>query len=120
MVSKGSAASREKLSSTDSDLDRLRNLLAEGGVTAEEYQASLNEEKLKALSFSLKDIRKAQGLTQTDIAKRLKVSQIRISQLENGKLEKVQLNTLNSYLQAVGVEMTIKVDLAGSEIQIKF
>jgi predicted XRE-type DNA-binding protein len=120
MVSEGSAASREKLSGTNSDLDRLRKLLVDSGVSAEEYQASLNEEKLKALSFSLKDIRKAQGLTQTDIAKRLNVSQIRISQLENGKLEKVQLNTLKSYLQAVGVEMTIKVDLDGSEVEIKF
>ncbi len=55
----------------------------------------------------LAELRKSAGLTQAEVAKTLRVSQARISQIEHGRID--SLDTLRAYAQALGAEVSIVV-----------
>ena len=62
----------------------------------------------------LEDLRKEKGLTQVSIAEILGIDQSRISRIERGSLNALELRTIQEYAEALGgqVELTLKV---GSE-----
>src|SRR3569833_2405307 len=57
----------------------------------------------------LGELRKAVGKTQDELAKVLGVSQSRISQNENGKIEALELETLRTFATALCVHLYIIV-----------
>jgi DNA-binding XRE family transcriptional regulator len=61
--------------------------------------------------YRLKELRKSLDRTQAEVAAALGVSQSRISQIENGDLEAMELETLRAYAAALGgrIEVTISV-----------
>jgi len=61
--------------------------------------------------YHLKELRKSLGKTQAEVAAALGVSQSRISQIENGDIEAMELETLRAYAAALGgsIEVTISV-----------
>jgi DNA-binding XRE family transcriptional regulator len=62
--------------------------------------------KPKELGRLLRSVREASGVTQVELAKRLKIPYTNVSRLENGAQEG-RLSTLNRYLRALGWEMVI-------------
>lgn len=66
----------------------------------------------------LKELREASELTQMELAKRLQISQNRVSKIERGDIERAQVDTLRRYVEAVGGELRIEVDLGDERIQI--
>jgi DNA-binding XRE family transcriptional regulator len=82
-----------------------RRLLADPKVKAE-YDALEDEFRILGL---LLDVRRAAGVTQAQIAEKMKTQKSNISRLENGKTDP-KLSTLFSYARALGVEieMTVK------------
>jgi len=60
-------------------------------------------------SFHLRALRKAAGLTQTQLAAVLGVSQNRISRLERGEASSVQMATLERYVSALGGELRVSM-----------
>ncbi|MEL7524228.1 MAG: XRE family transcriptional regulator [Pseudomonadota bacterium] len=60
---------------------------------------------------TLQDMRKAQDLTQVDIAKKLGISQDNVSRLE--KRSDVLLSTLRGYVEAMGGKLTLVVEFPG-------
>ena len=52
------------------------------------------------------------------LAKKMGVSQIRISQIENGKLESFELGTLIRYVEALGGELSITVRLGDKQLEL--
>ena len=54
----------------------------------------------------LASLRKAQGLTQTQVAKAMGVTQGRVSQIERGAA-RLDTSTMAAYLHAIGGELTI-------------
>ena len=50
-----------------------------------------------------------EGLTQADAAKRLKVSQPRISDLTRGKISRFSLDTLVNMLTDAGLEVDVRI-----------
>lgn len=46
------------------------------------------------------------------------VSQIRISQIENGKLESFELGTLIRYIEALGGKLSLRVELDGKQLEL--
>ncbi|MFC5745890.1 XRE family transcriptional regulator [Actinomadura rugatobispora] len=58
-----------------------------------------------------KELRKAIGKTQAEVAQILGASQSRVSQLENGDIEAMELETLRAYATALGrhVDITVSV-----------
>ncbi|MFG1703389.1 helix-turn-helix domain-containing protein [Nonomuraea sp. M3C6] len=59
----------------------------------------------------LKELRKSLGKTQADVAAALGISQARVSQIENGDLDSMELETIRAYAAALGghVDVTISV-----------
>lgn len=46
------------------------------------------------------------------------VSQIRVSQIENGKLESFELGTLIRYIEALGAKLSMRVELEGKQLEL--
>jgi len=94
------------------DVDRLlakpkiRDLLASG----REARAEMN----RAYAMNLAALRKAEELTQTDLARRMGIEQAAVSKIE--RREDMLLSTLTSYLTAAGADsVAIVVTVRGRE-----
>jgi DNA-binding XRE family transcriptional regulator len=66
----------------------------------------------------LKELRKALGKTQADLAAVLGVSQSRISQIENGDLAAMELDTLRAYARALGGHLDITVSVGPHSVKV--
>ena len=69
----------------------------------------LTEEKIRA--YELKQARKACAMTQQEIAAKMGVSQKRVSDLENGNIGVVQVDTLRRYVAGLGGTLEINARL---------
>jgi len=85
--------------------------LDEGRV--EVYQA-LARSRVRA--YRLTELRKEAGLNQNDLAKKLGVSQSRVSRIERGELEHTEIATLRAFTQALGAELEISVKLGDERL----
>jgi predicted XRE-type DNA-binding protein len=61
------------------------------------------------LMTALRKYIETEGLTQADAAKRLKVSQPRISDLTRGKISRFSLDTLVNMLTDAGLEVDVRI-----------
>lgn len=66
----------------------------------------------------LRELRKAVGKTQAELAKVLGVSQARISQIENGKIGAMELETLRAYAIALGGHLDITVSVGPHSVRV--
>ena len=55
----------------------------------------------------LSEVREAFGLSQTAVAERLQVSQSRVSRIERGDLDHMQVATLRAFVRALGGELEL-------------
>ena len=80
----------------------------EKGMTSE--QIARSDEKADALRIGvlINRLRKSRGLTQTDLAKKIGVTQQAVSQMEWG--EEIQLSTLHKVFSALGGELYLHTD----------
>ncbi|MDP9866394.1 MULTISPECIES: helix-turn-helix domain-containing protein [Streptosporangium] len=76
-----------------------------------ERQAAEAELDAYVAGYHLKELRKSLGKTQADVAAALGISQSQVSQIENGDLDAMELETLRAYAAALGghVDVTISV-----------
>lgn len=82
------------------------NVFADLGFSpAESRNLSIRSEMMIALRKFIE----REGLTQSDAAKRLKVSQPRISDLTRGKISRFSLDTLVNMLTDAGLEVDLRV-----------
>jgi ribosome-binding protein aMBF1 (putative translation factor) len=70
----------------------------------------------KVRAYRLTELRKAVGLNQDDLAKKLGVSQSRVSRIERGELEHTEIATLRAFTQALGAELEISVKLGDERL----
>jgi predicted XRE-type DNA-binding protein len=82
--------------------DVFRNL---GFSAAEARNLRIRSELMTAL----RKVIEKEGWTQADAAKRLKVSQPRISDLTRGKISRFSLDTLVNMLTDAGMDVAVKV-----------
>jgi transcriptional regulator with XRE-family HTH domain len=68
-------------------------------------------EGLDILMARLRRERKRRGLSQETVARRMGVSQARVSEIETGDVEKMAVGTLVPYFNALGVRVQLTVDL---------
>src|SRR3990172_13347273 len=87
-------------------------------LVADEEGRRLYEEEAakKELWLQLVEARRAAGLTQTEMAKRLEVSQAQIARLEKRGYDCYSLNSLRRYVQALGEGFSIEVKVRGPEV----
>lgn len=62
----------------------------------------------RELAAELVELRRASGLSQTEVAARMKTSQSAVARLESGDAD-VRLSTLDRYAAAIGQELDIRL-----------
>lgn len=77
----------------------------EADALAEEDTARIEAERQ---GYALSSLRKESGRTQKEVAQVMGVSQARISQIEHGRIDSLEL--LRSYISAIGGELHLRVD----------
>lgn len=68
----------------------------------------------KRIGRSLRDARRAAGLTQADVARAAEVSREAVSVLENGR-RSIRVETLNAVLSALGYELAFVPAASGRQ-----
>lgn len=93
------------------------------GLTIEEYFATRTDitpemkekahlaTEAKIKGYELQQARKACRMTQKEVAAKMGVSQRRISDLENGSIDVMQVDTLRRYITSLGGTLEIKAIL---------
>jgi transcriptional regulator with XRE-family HTH domain len=69
-------------------------------------------------AYQLAEIRKSMGLTQTDVAEAMHVSQRRVSAVEHGDLTRTNLGTVATYVAALGGRIEIVANIGEQRIII--
>lgn len=78
-------------------------------ATPESREIYKEEAVKKELWLQLVEARQAAGITQTELAKRLGVSQAQVARIEKCGYDAYTLNTLRRYVQALGRKLEISV-----------
>jgi predicted XRE-type DNA-binding protein len=82
-------------------------------------RAVANEERLLSeavRAYRLTQLRKAQSLTQADVAGIMKVSQARVSKIERGELDSTETGTLRAYIEALGGRLRMVADFGDQTV----
>ncbi|NOL44556.1 XRE family transcriptional regulator [Kribbella sandramycini] len=72
--------------------------------------AARDEALAEVRAYQLAEVRKQHGLTQTDLAERLHVTQKAVSKIERGDLTRSELSTVRKYVEALGGKLEIVAD----------
>lgn len=65
----------------------------------------------------LSDLRRAQGMTQREVAEAMGVTQGRVSQIESGDA-RLDTSTMAAYLEAIGGELTIVATVGNHSVRL--
>jgi DNA-binding XRE family transcriptional regulator len=68
--------------------------------------------------YHLRELRKLVGKTQAEVAVLVGVSQSRISQIENGDIEAMGLETLRAYAAALGGRVDVTVSIGPHAVKV--
>jgi DNA-binding XRE family transcriptional regulator len=68
--------------------------------------------------YHLKELRKSLGKTQREIAEALGISQSRVSQIENGNVEAMELETLRAYAAALGGRVDVTISVGAHSVKV--
>jgi transcriptional regulator with XRE-family HTH domain len=88
------------------------------GITPEELKEALADLDTRQAAWDLQQLRKKQGLTQQAVAESMHDAQNRVSQIEKGGVERVRLNTLRRYAQALGGTLTVEISIGENKYQV--
>lgn len=79
-----------------------------------------HRERLRAAqrAYRLAEIRKGRGLTQTDVAAGMHVTQRRVSAVERGQLDRTELGTVIAYVEALGGRVEIVADFGDERLVV--
>ncbi len=66
----------------------------------------------------LADARRARHMTQAQVAAAMGVTQTRVSQIERGRIERSEVDTLGSYVEALGGTLSLVADFGDSQVRL--
>lgn len=66
----------------------------------------------------LADARRARNLTQAEVAAVMGVTQARVSQIERGRIERSEVDTLGSYVEALGGTLALVADFGDTQVRL--
>ncbi|MFE5707234.1 XRE family transcriptional regulator [Rhodococcus koreensis] len=96
----------------------LEQMLAERPVDRGAVEAHKSRMIEQVRAYRLQELRESVAMTQKQLAERLGVGQNRVSNIEHGDLERVQIDTLRRYVEAVGGALRVEVELGDERFQI--
>ena len=62
------------------------------------------------IGYRLAQMRKQRGLTQAEVARVMGVSQARVSRMEHGDIERMQVESIAAYVAAIGGHLRLVAD----------
>jgi predicted XRE-type DNA-binding protein len=62
------------------------------------------------IGYHLAQMRKQRGLTQAEVARTMGVSQARVSRMEHGDIERMQVESIATYVAAIGGHLRLVAD----------
>jgi len=62
------------------------------------------------IGYHLAQMRKQRGMTQAEVAQAMGVSQARVSRMEHGDIEKMQVESVAAYVAAIGGHLRLVAD----------
>ena len=74
------------------------------------------QEKIR--TYNLMQARKSRDVTQVELSRDMGVSQKRISDIENGRLDLLKIDTLRRYIAALGGTLEISVHLPSGTVRL--
>ena len=96
----------------------LEQMLAQRPVDRAAVEAHKDRMIEEVRAYRLQELREAMALTQAQLAVRLGVGQNRVSNIERGDLERVQIDTLRRYVEAVGGVLRVEVEIGDDRFQV--
>jgi DNA-binding XRE family transcriptional regulator len=88
-------------------------------ITDEQRAKARAEIEAEITGYRLAQLRRELGLTQTQMAKTMGVSQARVSDIERGDLAHTELDTVRSYIEALGGHVRLVADLGDRTVDIR-
>lgn len=83
------------------------------GIDHASVEKAKAELRAKVEAFELKEARARRGLTQSQLAKNMGISQKRISELENGRTASLKIGTLDRYASGLGGTLHVIIEFPG-------
>lgn len=80
--------------------------------------AARNLTNAYVLGHRLAQLRDELGLTQAQVADRMGISQPRVSQLEKGDLDQMEVDTLRRYVAALGGKLKLVADFEDHDVTV--
>jgi predicted XRE-type DNA-binding protein len=87
--------------------------ISEDGIAEARHR---HDEQVRA--YRLRQVRQARMARQEDVAAAMKVSQSRVSRIENGDIDRAELATLRAYVQALGGELRVTADFGDEKLTL--
>jgi predicted XRE-type DNA-binding protein len=82
--------------------------------TDADRQADVDRIRAETRAFQLAELRREQELTQQDVAGSMGVTAPRVSAIERGDVERVELSTLRAYVEALGGRLQVIAEFGDS------
>lgn len=92
---------------TRSDLERA----SDRAVAAEAMDAYVT-------GYRLAELRREAAVSQTELAARLGVSQARVSAIENGEVGRMEVDTIRTYVEALGGTVNLTATLGEHTVKV--
>lgn len=86
--------------------------------SAEQKQAAMDRLVAEVRAYKLAEIRREQALTQRDVAASMGVSAPRVSAIEHGEVDRAEVSTLRSYVEALGGRLRVVADFGDTEYTV--
>lgn len=83
-----------------------------------EKEAAMEKLAAEVRAHKLAEIRREQDLTQRDVAATMGVSGPRVSAIEHGEVDRVEVATLRSYVEALGGRLRVVADFGDVEYTV--
>ncbi|MEV1204723.1 XRE family transcriptional regulator [Microbispora rosea] len=81
----------------------------------EQKRTDMDRLAAEARAHRLAEIRQEQDLTQRDVAALMGVSAPRVSAIEHGEIDRAEVSTLRSYVEALGGRLRVVADFGDTE-----
>ena len=96
----------------------LNDYLESRGITEEQMEEARRQKQEYVDAYNLREARKAQNLTQVQVARAIGVSQNRVSRMENGDMGAMSVESLRRYIAALGGSLTLVADLPSGKVRL--
>ncbi len=89
------------------------------GVDPVQVAQHVEDMERQIAGYLLREIREAQGVSHRELAKRLGVSQNRVSKIEKGRFDKTQVDTIARYVEALGGTLVVQARLKDQVVELR-